>query len=228
MQELSREEFPPSAPPQPLGSDEIHLWFFPQWKKSPGAVAESSGVRALLATYLNCAPGELRIERDRHGKPRLAEAELQFNVSHSGGAVLMGVSRDRGLGVDLELPRRSRPVLDLARRYFHPGEAAALTALPETSRQAAFLALWSCKEAVLKAQGRGIAFGLHRVVFTLNTAGAVVGLQAFDGERATDWFVWRLCPVAEGTAALAWRGPKCRVRAFSVSSNWLEVCSPSP
>ena len=218
MRELTAADFLSAQPPQALGKNEIHLWFCLRWQGSPRAVAESPYVRALLASYLSCAPGDLHIERDRHGKPRLADARLEFNVSHSGGAVLMAVSREQPLGVDLELSRRSRPVLDLARRYFAPGETAALTALPEAMRQTAFLGLWSCKEAWLKAQGRGIAFGLHRVVFALDCAGAVTGLQSIDGELAADWSIQRLCPLAEATAALAWQGPKCMVRAFQASS----------
>ena len=218
MRELTAADFLPAQPPQVLGKNEIHLWFCSRWQGSPRAVAESPYVRALLASYLSCAPEDLRIERDGYGKPRLVGARLEFNVSHSGGAVLMGVSREQPLGVDLELSQRSRPVLDLARRYFDPGEAAALTALPEAARQAAFVGLWSCKEAWLKARGRGIAFGLHRVVFALNPAGTVTGLQSIDGELAADWSIQRLYPLAEATGALAWRGPECAVRAFQASS----------
>ena len=217
MRELTAADFLPAQPPQALGKNEIHLWLYPRWEGSPRAVAQSLVVRDLLASYLGCTAGDLCVERDDHGKPRLAGGGLEFNVSHSGGAVLVGVSREQPLGVDLELSRRSRPVLDLARRYFDPGEAAALTALPEARRQAAFLGLWSCKEAWLKAQGRGIAFGLHRVVFALDPAGAVMGLQSIDGELAADWSIQWLCPVAEATAALAWRGPECTVRAFQAS-----------
>ncbi len=215
MRELTAADFLPARPPQTLRKSEIHLWFYPRWNGTSRAVAESPVIRDLLAGYLGCAPSDLPIERDRHGKPRLAEAGLQFNISHSAGAVLVGLSREQPLGVDLELSRRSRPVLDLARRYFDPGETAALMALPESRQQAAFLGLWSCKEALLKALGRGIAFGLHRVVFALDAAtGAVTRLQAIEGESAAEWSIRRLYPVAEATAALVWRGPECSVRAF--------------
>lgn len=218
IRQFTAAEFLPAQPPQALGRDEIHLWFCSRWEGIPRAVAESPYVHALLASYLGCAPGDLHIVRDGHGKPRLADAPLEFNVSHSGGAVLIGVSRDQPLGVDLELSRRSRPVLGLARRYFHPDEAAALTALPEAGRQGAFLRLWSCKEALLKAQGRGIAFGLHRIVFALDSAGAVTGLQAIDGELAADWSIRRLSPVAGAAAAVAWRGAECTIRTFQASA----------
>ena len=217
MHELTAADFVAAQPPQALGNNEIHLWFFPIWEGSTSAVADSPGLRALLAGYLDCAPGDMAIERDQHGKPRLVNGRLEFNLSHSGGAVLVGVSRAQALGVDLEVSRRTRQVLELAGRYFHADEVAALAALPEASRQLAFLRLWSCKEALLKAQGRGIAFGLHRVVVGLDADGEVTDLHAIDGEPAAAWHIRRIYPLANAAAALAWQGPECSVRAFRVS-----------
>jgi 4'-phosphopantetheinyl transferase len=218
VQELKPEDFPPSALPQALGDNEIHLWFFPQWEESTRAAAESPGVRTLLAAHLDCTPCDLRIARDEHGKPHLdGPQRLEFNLSHSAGALLVGVSRRQPLGVDLEMPRRTRPVLDLARRYFDPAEVAALASVPEAMRQTAFLRLWSCKEAVLKALGRGIAFGLHRIVFALDGAGSVTTLQHIDGKPAEAWHVVRLCPLGDAIGAVAWSGPECIVRAFRKS-----------
>jgi 4'-phosphopantetheinyl transferase len=201
-------------PPLPLGPAQIHLWFFPQWPATREA-AQSLPLRALLASYLACDPQQLRIERDHQGKPYLAGLSgqdaatgLQFNLSHSGGALLVGISLGQALGVDLEIPRRARRVLDLARRYFDPAEAAVLAALPEARREWAFLRLWSCKEAVLKALGQGLAFGLDRVVFTLDATGAVTGLNKLDGDPSPSaWHVVQLLPAANYSGALAWRGP---------------------
>jgi 4'-phosphopantetheinyl transferase len=223
MRELVARDFLPQQLP-PLGIAEIHLWFFSQWPTASD-VAQSLPLRTLLAGYLDCDPQRLRIERDVHGKPRVIDplkpefaTGLDFNLSHSGGALLVGVSRGQALGVDLETPRRPRQVLELARRYFDPGEAAALANLPEDRRETAFLQLWSCKEAVLKALGRGIAFGLDRVVFELDRAGAVTSLQKLDGEATPAlWHVVRLQPAVAYSGALAWRGPVHSVRASSAS-----------
>ncbi len=200
--------------PSPLGPAQIHLWFFPQWPVTREA-AQSLPLRTLLASYLACDPQQLHIERDDHGKPYLpglpgqdVATSLQFNLSHSGGALLVGISRGQALGVDLETPRRSRRVLELAQRYFAPTEAAALTALPDTRRERAFLQLWSCKEAVLKALGQGLAFGLDRVVFELDATGAVTGLNKLDGDPSPSaWHVVQLQPAENYCGALAWRGP---------------------
>jgi 4'-phosphopantetheinyl transferase len=220
MQELSAHDFLPERLPQ-LEDSEIHLWFFAQCTATR-EVAQSLPLRSLLADYLQCSPGLIQIGRDAHGKPRLLDhpgrqvkTRLQFNLSHSGGALLVGVSREQALGVDLETPRRSRPVLELAQRYFDPVEAKALAGLAENQRAMAFLHLWSCKEAVLKALGRGLAFGLDQVVFELDSAGAVVGLKKLAGEPTPKlWHIVRLQPAAAYSGALAWRGPTRAIHAF--------------
>jgi len=207
MQLLAAAAFQPAVTPPPLAADEIHLWFFPHWEKQREA-SNAPGVRALLAAYLTVAPETLRFERGEHGKPRLAG--LQFNLSHTGNALLLGVSRHIELGVDLESATRPvRSVAELARRWFAPGEAQALAALPETVQAHAFLRLWTCKEAVLKASGAGISSGLERVEFELSGAGLVRGMRG--GEP---WRVLALAPDDAHIGAIAFRGKSVPVRAF--------------
>src|SRR3546814_6516543 len=64
-------------------------------------------------------------------------------------------------GADLELLRPRPRALALAERFFVRSETGALLALPAEAREAAFVRLWCAKEAVLKAHGRGLAFGLR-------------------------------------------------------------------
>ena len=205
---LAEKDFTPAAAAQPLSEQEFHLWFFPRWEGLSDA-AEALPVRALLAAYLDRCADAIRIERGEHGKPRVADARLEFNLSHTSDALLLGVSRNLPLGVDLESAQRHvRSASELARRFFHPSEAAALERVAEPGRQAAFLRLWCAKEAVLKAHGRGIGFGLDRVEFAINSSGAVVP------SAGNPWQVLALAPAPGYLGALAWRGPVSRVRAF--------------
>ena len=205
---LIATDFVPASVPPPLDDGEIHLWFFPQWESAPHAAA-STPVRALLATYLDCPAEGVHIDRDEHGKPHVAGAELEFNVSHTGDALLLGLNRRVALGVDLEAVRRkTRAVTELARRYFSPAEAEALEALPENLRRIAFLRLWCAKEAALKAHGRGIGFGLNRIEFAIDSTGAVAPAAG------NPWRTLALAPAPAYLGTLAWRGPVSRVRAF--------------
>lgn len=217
MRTLTAADFSASQLPAELGDDEIHLWFFPRYRSSDAA--KSNGMdclRGVLAAYLATDASTLRIERNAAGKPYLADAKLQFNISHSADALLVGLSRSQPLGVDLESGLRERPYLEIARRYFTGAEAAALAALPGERLAPSFLELWSAKEAVLKAIGRGIAFGLDRVGFEFGVDDAVWRLDHIAEEAGplADWRTVRLKPTAGATGMLAWQGPQRRVRAF--------------
>jgi 4'-phosphopantetheinyl transferase len=201
-------DFAPASPPQALADDEIHVWFFPRWERTPDA-AQSAPVRSLLGAYLDQPGASVRIERGEHGKPRVADARLEFNLSHAGTALLLAVSRRIALGIDLEsIRRKTRPAVELARRFFTSAEARAVEALPPDRRQDTFLRLWCAKEAALKAHGRGIGFGLDRFEFALDAEGGVAPVAG------NPWRIVALAPSPEYVGTLAWRGPVSRVRAF--------------
>lgn len=173
-------------------------------------------MRALLAAYLGVMPEALSVTVDVHGRPHLAAScALDFNWSHSGEHAMVAVARELPeLGVDIE-QRRERPrVLALAQRFFAEGEHATLRQLPPVRRNEAFLRLWTAKEAVLKAHGRGLAYGLERVEFALDDAGARP--LRFHGEvgAAEQWQCRPLAPAAALVGALAWRGKPRRIRRF--------------
>jgi 4'-phosphopantetheinyl transferase len=213
MREIALSAFQPATPPRPLGDAEIHLWFFPHWEHRARGAAESAPVRRLLATYTRHLPDSLEFQRGRRGKPRLAGGELEFNISHSGSALLLALSRRQPLGVDLEMPRRPRPFLELAHRYFGADEAAALSALPDDMQQRAFLRLWACKEAVLKAHGGGISLGLELVTFDIDRDAQVRALTSASGPLSSaDWRIVKLTLGTDAYGALAWRGPELQIQ----------------
>lgn len=166
-------------------------------------------VHASLARWLQRAPEEpLPIERDVHGRPRLVAPYTGFDAgwSHSGERLLLAVGRDVVLGVDLERLRPRPRVLELARRFFAPAEADWLQSLRPELHEGEFVRLWCAKEAVLKAHGRGLAFGLHRLEFHAGEPGAPLRLQDCDPAlgAAGDWQLHEWIPEPGYHAALAW------------------------
>jgi 4'-phosphopantetheinyl transferase len=116
-------------------------------------------MRRILARYLDAAPESLRFEYGEHGKPSLRDhPDLEFNLSHSGRAGLLGVARGTPIGVDVEWHKPDRRFADIAARFFTTQEHSALMRLPEDARPAAFYRAWACKEAYLKAWGTGLSF----------------------------------------------------------------------
>jgi 4'-phosphopantetheinyl transferase len=155
-----------------------------------------------------------------HGRPELAEPSqraLQFNWSHSGNAALIAVARGVAPGIDLERVRPHAHAMQLARRFFHPEEVAALAALPASEQEAAFLQLWTGKEAVLKATGRGIAFGLDRL--RLAVAPAPPRVIWLDGDDPAQWRLHALPADTDHVASLAWRGPDRRIAHWTLADS---------
>jgi 4'-phosphopantetheinyl transferase len=127
--------------------------------------------RALLRRCLTSCFGRSAsawsLSADARGKPLVAApavAGLDISLSHTKGLVAVAVARAGRVGVDVERLDR-RWSLDVADRYFAREEAAALRIRPDPAH---FFALWTLKEAYLKAVGHGLAHGLDRVRFTLD------------------------------------------------------------
>jgi 4'-phosphopantetheinyl transferase len=121
-------------------------------------VVTRSLVRAVLSERLAISPRDIRVSRTDTGKPVITEG-LHFNVSHSGDLILMAISEDRAIGVDIERKREVQRVDALLRRWLSEEEQSAYASLHDRGASAseAFLRLWSLKEARLKALGVGIS-----------------------------------------------------------------------
>src|SRR3954468_21035567 len=59
-----------------------------------------SALRSILAERLDCDPLEIQFALGPHGKP--AVANLEFNLSHSGGWAMIAVTRTVPVGIDIE------------------------------------------------------------------------------------------------------------------------------
>lgn len=123
-------------------------------------LAARAGLRLLLGRHLERDPRSLSFAANAFGKPRLADdGRVHFNLSHSEERAVLAIS-DGEVGIDLEC---MRPIeyLDLATRYFHPTEVAAITSAGDVEEQRrAFFRVWTLKEAVVKALGHGLSIPL--------------------------------------------------------------------
>ena len=133
-------------------------------------------VRTVLSRYLPVAPEAWVFGADAHGRPRIVAPQglppIEFNIAHSGERVVLGITAERALGVDVEYTRRRADTVSLE-RYFAPAERAALAALPPGQRRRRFFELWTLKEAYLKARGLGLRLPLHGCAFEWSAPGEV-------------------------------------------------------
>lgn len=174
-------------------------------------IATRGILRTLLAGYLNMDAGKVSFVYGPYGKPELsAEAcsiPIRFNLAHSHGLALFAFALNCDIGVDIEFMRRDIAMDDIAGRFFSPNEKAALDRLPSNMKGKGFFTCWARKEALLKASGKGLSFGLERVEVPVHPELRASVLRIGGSEK--DASLWSLhdLPATPGyAAALAVKG----------------------
>ena len=121
-------------------------------------VVARSMLRQVLAIYTGVNPASLAFAYGPHGKPELiGRNSVQFNLAHSGERAIYAISSNHPVGVDIEHISRKINSERLAKRFFSNAEYEALQTIPPPLRQRAFFRLWTGKEAIVKATGKGLA-----------------------------------------------------------------------
>ncbi|WP_433358506.1 4'-phosphopantetheinyl transferase family protein [Micromonospora saelicesensis] len=144
------------------GRDTAYVWVGRDTGGQPDPAAVL--LRRAGALLLGRSGTELVLTHDREGRPvvRVDEVtgsvEVAVSVSRTAGLVAVAARRAGAVGVDVERIR-PLPALALAHRWFPPAELAWLRDRPEAGRTVDFLRLWTAKEAVGKAVGRGLRDG---------------------------------------------------------------------
>jgi 4'-phosphopantetheinyl transferase len=163
-------------------------------------------VRTVLSRYVSIHPREWMFSTNAYGRPGIVNAQardLSFNISHTHSLIVLGVTRRRALGVDVENVRAREVSIDIADRYFAPQEVAALTAVPPHEQQYRFFEYWTFKESYIKARGMGLSLPLDKFSFHYADDRAV--RIAIDPELADDaarWQFWQFRPTPEYLVAI--------------------------
>jgi 4'-phosphopantetheinyl transferase len=162
-------------------------------------LAGRSALRGLLGLRLGVAPDAVPIVTGPRGRPQLeAHPDLDFNVSHTGGAALIGIGHAVRIGVDIERTDRAINAAGIARKFMTAGERADPgMADPEEARRRV-LRLWTCKEAMSKATGDALSAPFSRIHVEVTPR-----LRLADGPPPYRPAHWRLHPVAAPEGYLA-------------------------
>jgi 4'-phosphopantetheinyl transferase len=178
-------------------------------------------MRLALSRHAASEPGAWRFRENEHGRPEIdPPCGLRFNASNSHGLVACAVTESAEVGIDVEPRSRSANILRVAHTVFSPEEldalrglgaavdreagAAGAEAAPPAAPHAAHdraLALWTLKEAYIKARGVGLVLPLQRTTFRFAPDGAVSLVT--DRDVDPDPSRWRFHRVQVGEHALA-------------------------
>ncbi len=174
-------------------------------------------LRELLARYTHQPPESLDFEVNAYGKPELTNAcnsqDVQFNVSHSGAYALLAFGKTHPLGVDLERIRDN--VQDITDLLLSSMEKELFNGLTDTQRLASLFHVWTSKEAIIKALGKGFSIPLHDVTVDVDPKHppTLVGLSAQVGQAA-DWRLHGLRVDQDYSATLAARAAIGQLRCW--------------
>jgi len=176
-------------------------------------------LRQTLAPLLGLPPEQLLFGREAKGRPFLRHADApDFNLSDTGGGSLIAICRSARVGADLERVDRQLPFARLSKRWFHADESAALAAMPSEAARAAFLRLWTAKEASCKCTGTGIFGFLAPWRFDAAEETPTLIAAPEDAGASSRWSFLRIAPSPAHTAVIALRdaGP-LRLSGFTLS-----------
>lgn len=112
--------------------------------------------RHVLGLLLGVDATQVPLSHTRSGQPILADSAYATSLSHSGTQVAIATAEAATIGVDIELSSQHAALRDLADVLCSADEAAYLASLPLAEHEPWLLALWTRKEAVLKAFGVGL------------------------------------------------------------------------
>ncbi|MGG6238509.1 4'-phosphopantetheinyl transferase family protein [Nodosilinea sp. AN01ver1] len=218
-----------------------------QQRRLPAArrsfVVSRGCLRHLLSRYTGQAPSVLRFNYGPRGKPELGSSRHAvapacpvptFNLSHSGGWLLVGVSvapEIKAIGVDLEQLRSVKQLSGLCRRCLTPAEAQTVLVLDHPQADHRFLRYWTGKEACLKALGMGIVDSMQTLELTLAPTEPASAPAAT--VVATDWpqhpgWLYQWQPTAGYLAAIAVQSDRHQPLSFQLRQTTPAALAENP
>jgi 4'-phosphopantetheinyl transferase len=156
---------------------------------------------SLLRHALRQATGEddPPLRRDANGRPELAsehgDPPLRFSLSHTDGLAACALSWGGAVGIDVEAVVPALACAEVAETYFARAECDRLAAAPPRDRTEMFFRLWTLKEAMSKAMGRGLSPALKDFAFFFDPLVLSAARGSEDGAEK-----WQFAEFAPGPA----------------------------
>jgi 4'-phosphopantetheinyl transferase len=181
-----------------------------------------SALRQLLGNACGIAPQDVVLRYGPHGKPAISFADLgtitpkiEFSVSHSGDLGLIAVTVESPVGIDVEELNSNVKILKLAERFFSASEAEDLRNLKVEKQLAGFYRGWTCKEAYIKATGRGLSLSLSsfRVLIDPDHPASLVQVND-QPDEPLHWTTSSLEVAPDYAAAVMVSQPNCRIQKW--------------
>jgi len=115
-------------------------------------IISRGALRYILGKYLNRTPNSIEFGIGENKKPHIINSDLHYNISHSGDWILCAISNSE-IGADTELINHDFKYRDVIEDNFSSDEVNYIRQNLSVER---FFMLWTRKEALTKATGKGL------------------------------------------------------------------------
>ncbi len=177
-------------------------------------------LRIILSGYIAQGPRNLQLNYSSTGKPFLPQARIRFNLSHSGDIFACGICINNKIGLDIQEIYSISSLDWIINNFFSSSEIQYLATLPSRELyQEHFFAIWTAKEAYLKAVGAGIQGSFKQLSIIPESP----DLQSFRLEHPApkrDKLVWTINALNVGQgfrAALAYDGDLKEIERYEIA-----------
>jgi len=184
-------------------------------------------LRVLIGNALEIDPREVGITKGIHGKPEtpaIGGRGISFNLAHSKDTLLIALRRQGAVGVDVEYFDPSTDFMEVARANFTENESNSLAAIEDpTSRLRTFYCYWTRKEAVGKADSRGLLLPLASFDVSFESMNFhPVHVNESPDKKGKLYFVSDLDLGDKAAGALALESSESHIRRliFPLQSSW--------
>ncbi len=183
------------------------------------------GLRRLaLAWQLQVPAASLVFGVTASGQPQLrgpARRPLFFSHSHTREAVLLALSSDAAVGVDVESTRGPAIDGDLLQNFISPPTDAPANAAQSGAGGAGFFFYWTALEAYWKAVGTGLSERQPRLHFERSAAGHWWATPGPSWQPCQPALIFALAAPPACCASLAVRSAQCRgTEALDGHAHW--------
>ncbi|CAM4372625.1 MAG: hypothetical protein LEGION0398_MBIBDBAK_01050 [Legionellaceae bacterium] len=127
-------------------------------KKRQQFIITRGKLRHILSLYLKLSPSQVKFAIGKHGKPYLINKNtlLEFNLSHSNNHLLIAITNNIPVGIDIQYMDTSKNIVKIAKRLFSIEEYEQVISIKNEEQKHVFYELWTQKEAIVKMLGKGV------------------------------------------------------------------------
>lgn len=141
--------------PKPMQNKAIH---FRNWKDRTNSILGKVLLKQCASRYYNIPNILNQVSYNPFQRPEV-NGPLSFSISHSGNMVVCAISENYQLGIDME--QFAAIDFDPYQNYMSAKEWMKIKLAIDPNRE--FLKIWTQKEAVIKADGRGLTLPLKEL-----------------------------------------------------------------